>query len=407
MFFKPDVGFCDLGTYAGIGSRKITRYISIVQAEFAFCMTFFGFKLSSGGADGSDSSYEFGAKAAYDVLSEIYNLPKGEYERVMRIYLPWNSFNGRFVSSGYTDFLNNESFLLSQQHHKGWQYLSSAVRQLMARNAQQALGDYLNSPVNFVMCHTGDGVFSGAKTTDKTGGTGQAIRIATANSIPVYNTGNTEHMNVVMSKLVNARKILKENFGIDSKAIIEQKYINHNPIKNKTYSNFKDLLLNGQSNIFIHGCNCQGKMGSGIAKDIRDNFNEAYQADLATRIGDIKKLGSYTSALIRRNNTEFRIVNAYTQFRYGRDDKLYADYEAIRKSMRAINADYKDGNILVPRLGSGLSNGCWITVSNIIKTEFRNRDVTLLDDPNFENCFSFEHSAKTNNNLKNNQMSLI
>jgi hypothetical protein len=49
----------------------------------------------------------------------------------------------------------------------------------MARNCQQVLGQNLNLPVDFVVCWTKDG--------GKTGGTGQALRIADDLNIPIYN----------------------------------------------------------------------------------------------------------------------------------------------------------------------------------------------------------------------------
>ena len=54
--------------------------------------------------------------------------------------------------------------------------------QLMCRNAIQILGQDGNTPVDFVLCWTADGKASG--------GTGQAIRIAQAFDIPVYNLYN-------------------------------------------------------------------------------------------------------------------------------------------------------------------------------------------------------------------------
>lgn len=38
-----------------------------------------------------------------------------------------------------------------------------------------------------------------------------------------------------------------------------------------------DVLTNPDSNIIMHGCNCQGVMGSGIAKQIKLLFPEAYE----------------------------------------------------------------------------------------------------------------------------------
>jgi O-acetyl-ADP-ribose deacetylase (regulator of RNase III) len=40
--------------------------------------------------------------------------------------------------------------------------------------------------------------------------------------------------------------------------------------------------LEGKFDVVIHGCNCSCTMGAGIAKSIKDQFPEAYQADLIT-----------------------------------------------------------------------------------------------------------------------------
>ncbi|MBU8850049.1 MAG: macro domain-containing protein, partial [Desulfobacterales bacterium] len=69
------------------------------------------------------------------------------------------------------------------------------------------------------------------------------------------------------------------------------------------------FALTGRFDVIIHGCNCFCSMGAGIAKMIRDNFPEAYQADLKTGMGDKKKLGTYSMARIERNNNIFTIVN--------------------------------------------------------------------------------------------------
>jgi len=53
------------------------------------------------------------------------------------------------------------------------------------------------------------------------------------------------------------------------------------------------IALAGRFDVIIHGCNCFCTMGAGIAKLIRDNFPEAYQADLETVVGNKEKLGTY------------------------------------------------------------------------------------------------------------------
>lgn len=54
----------------------------------------------------------------------------------------------------------------------------------MSRNSYQVLGENLSSPVDFVVCWTENGGLIG--------GTAQAIRIAYANKIPVFNLYNKD-----------------------------------------------------------------------------------------------------------------------------------------------------------------------------------------------------------------------
>ena len=51
------------------------------------------------------------------------------------------------------------------------------------------------------------------------------------------------------------------------------------------------LALDGRFDVIVHGCNCQCAMGKGIALSIKQQFPEAYDADLHTQKGDRAKLG--------------------------------------------------------------------------------------------------------------------
>ena len=77
------------------------------------------------------------------------------------------------------------------------------------------------------------------------------------------------------------------------------------------------LALEGRFDAIIHGCNCQCVMGAGIAKSIRVNFPEAYEADLTTKsIKPEVKLGTFTYGHVARDGVSFRVINAYTQLNY-------------------------------------------------------------------------------------------
>ena len=126
--------------------------------------------------------------------------------------------------------------------------------------------------------------------------------------------------------------------------------------------------------VIFHGCNCYRTMGAGIAKQIKIAFPDAYKADLATNVGDRTKLGTITFAKCGTVN----VVNAYTQHRYGRNQK-FVDYDAVRKCCQAIARKCgKDVRIGYPRIGCGLAGGDWNVIEEIINEEFLGLDHTLV-----------------------------
>ena len=68
------------------------------------------------------------------------------------------------------------------------------------------------------------------------------------------------------------------------------------------------LAIEGEFDVIIHGCNCFGSMGAGIAKSIKNTFPEAYVADLKTELGSRDKLGSISYVTVQRGENEITIV---------------------------------------------------------------------------------------------------
>lgn len=141
-----------------------------------------------------------------------------------------------------------------------------------------------------------------------------------------------------------------------------------------------DLLVlakEGKFDVIVHGCNCFCTMGAGIAKLIKIEFPEAYAADLKTKSGDAKKLGSYSVAKIHRDGVNFLIVNAYTQFDW-RGRGVKANYEAIRSAFARIRENFPSSRIAYPLIGAGLARGDWEEISRIIDEELDGLDHTLV-----------------------------
>ena len=119
-------------------------------------------------------------------------------------------------------------------------------------------------------------------------------------------------------------------------------------------------------------------MGSGIAKQIRSTYPEAYSSYRTEyESGRGLKLGS----IIWVNSKGRLIGNAITQEYYGRDpNRRYCSYGAIRSCMARIDgvvsqppwAGIFGNRVGMPKIGAGLANGDWDTIAQIIEEESTN-----------------------------------
>lgn len=139
--------------------------------------------------------------------------------------------------------------------------------------------------------------------------------------------------------------------------------------------NIIKAIKSGQYDVVVHGCNCFCTMGAGLAKNIRRNFPEAYEADLKTKKGDANKLGTYTYAVIDNGTV---IINAYIQFKYGTKYGPAINYEAMVDCFKKINRNFKGKKIALPYIGAGLAGGDWNKIKNFINLYLRDCDVTII-----------------------------
>ena len=128
--------------------------------------------------------------------------------------------------------------------------------------------------------------------------------------------------------------------------------------------------------LIIHGCNSQGVMASGVAKQIRETYPEAYNAYMKGIEEHCKGVTGYCTYYRHDNDTV--IVNAVTQKYYGRDSTVtYVSYDAVRSCFREINKALSVfpniTDINFPKIGAGLGRGNWNVISKIIDEEIDER----------------------------------
>lgn len=161
----------DRRIYAGIGSRETPADAQMIMRLLAGRMEKDGWLLRSGGAKGADTAFESGVMDP----------------RHRAIYLPGPSFNGRRAGSGggYFDSTQlpgwQQALETVSRYHPAPDRLSPFAVNLMARNAMQVLGPSLDQPANMIIAWTP------APGGVPTGGTAQALRMATDLGIPVRN----------------------------------------------------------------------------------------------------------------------------------------------------------------------------------------------------------------------------
>ena len=107
--------------------------------------------------------------------------------------------------------------------------------------------------------------------------------------------------------------------------------------------------------IIVHGCNCFNTMGSGIAKQVREQYPNAYLVDCEGTRGDYNKLGNYTTCWADK----FLIVNAYTQYGFNKSGESadvfeYASFELILQKLAYFHGHCNFG---FPLIGMGLAGG--------------------------------------------------
>lgn len=119
-----------------------------------------------------------------------------------------------------------------------------------------------------------------------------------------------------------------------------------------------------------HGVNCQGKMGSGVAKalfliwpEVREKYLKYYRANLALAINGTEDFLGTVQFVPCDGKT---VLNMFTQNFYGYDGKLYLSYDAVRACFQAIVDQGLIKKLAIPRIGSKLAGGDWDKIKEII-----------------------------------------
>jgi len=157
-------------TYAGIGSRETPQEVLDKMTEVAKYLEGLGYTLRSGGAVGADKAFEKGVTSKKEVFLGTSKTGEREKKIAREIHPNPQALDNAKSKTGkpIADFMWN----------------------LMGRNTNQIFGANLDTPVDFVLAWTQDGLTDYRERSLKSGGTGQAIDMASRKGIPVINMAN-------------------------------------------------------------------------------------------------------------------------------------------------------------------------------------------------------------------------
>ena len=144
-----------------------------------------------------------------------------------------------------------------------------------------------------------------------------------------------------------------------------------------------DIFESGADYI-CHQVNCQGVMGSGVAKQVRERCPVVYEQ--YKRWCDImpkdKLLGQAQFVKTQEeHHTSFKgIVNLFAQYNYGYDGKCYTDYDSLRNALEIFkNHLLSTPTIAIPYLmGCHRGGGDWNIVYEMIEEVFADFEGEVL-----------------------------
>ena len=136
----------------------------------------------------------------------------------------------------------------------------------------------------------------------------------------------------------------------------------------------KGDLLEADLDYYCHQVNCQGKMGSGIAKSIKEKWPVVYDRYIET-FNYAKKvfinasdymLGAINIVEVEKDKN---VINMFAQEYYGYDGKRYTSYDAFWSCLGEILRTVPEGSSIgFPKgIGCGLGGANWQVIETMIR----------------------------------------
>jgi O-acetyl-ADP-ribose deacetylase (regulator of RNase III) len=137
-------------------------------------------------------------------------------------------------------------------------------------------------------------------------------------------------------------------------------------------------LLETDCQLIAHGVNCQGVMGSGVARALYEkwprvkDFYLDYFTEFNAGVEGENFLGQIDVLIVDRKTGQ-QVANCFTQQYYGGDGGRYLSYDALVDCMKRLYSyanQFGIKEIAMPKIGCGLAGGDWEIVKAILNSIF-------------------------------------
>lgn len=149
-----------------------------------------------------------------------------------------------------------------------------------------------------------------------------------------------------------------------------------------TMGNLLGIFDRRELDVICHCANVNNTFGAGIARQIKDKFPKAYEADCQAAARFENSLGNISYAVINGGY----IFNIYTQSLYSEAERK-TNYEALYRGLEKVANWSRDKYEHPTRIGFPYGMGCalgggdWTIVETMIKVVFKDFNVYIVKLP--------------------------
>lgn len=129
-------------------------------------------------------------------------------------------------------------------------------------------------------------------------------------------------------------------------------------------------IFDSNADAILHQVNCQGVMGSGVAKQVKERYPVVFQwykrwcdeyREIAKTRTKHPLLGKIQ--IVYKEDVPYEelkdkqaVVNLYAQDKFGYDGNCYTDYDALKQCLSKVNANFAGRTVASHSVFNGLSS---------------------------------------------------